>query len=92
MNTIYYLIKNFGFDINKGDNKNSTALHWAAFLNKENALTYLLAWGADPNKQDIDNNTPLHLSVILACRGGNTRNIKLLLLKGASRKITNNDL
>lgn len=69
----------------------STALHWAAFLNKENALTYLLAWGADPNIQDIDNNTPLHLSVILSCRTNNTRNVKLLLLKGASRDIRNND-
>ncbi|CAI2360459.1 unnamed protein product [Moneuplotes crassus] len=92
VNTIYYLIKNYGFDINQGDNNNSTALHWAAFLNKENALTYLLAWGADPNRQDIDNNTPLHLSVISACRGTKTLNIKLLLLKGASRTLTNNDL
>jgi len=85
------LLKNYKFDINQGDKKLSTALHWAAFLNKENALTYLLAWGADPNIQDIDNNTPLHLSVILSCKTGNTRNVKLLLLKGASRDIVNND-
>ena len=91
INTIYFLLKNYGFDINQGDHKLSTALHWAAFLNKENALTYLLAWGADPNLQDIDNNTPLHLSVILSCKTGNTRNVKLLLLKGASRNIKNND-
>ena len=91
INTIYFLLKNYRFDINKGDNKLSTALHWAAFLNKENALTYLLAWGANPNLQDIDNNTPLHLSVILSWKTGNTRNVKLLLLKGASRNISNND-
>jgi palmitoyltransferase ZDHHC13/17 len=91
INTIYYLIKNYRFNINQGDNKLSTPLHWAAFLNKENSLTYLLAWGADPNLQDIDNNTPLHLSVILSCRTGNTRNVKLLLLKGASRNVENND-
>lgn len=91
INTIYFLLKNYKFDINQGDKKLSTALHWAAFLNKENALTYLLAWGADPNLQDIDNNTPLHLSVILSCRTGNTRNVKLLLLKGASRDVRNND-
>lgn len=87
INTIYFLLKNYKFDINKGDSKLSTALHWAAFLNKENALTYLLAWGANPNLQDIDNNTPLHLSVILSWKTGNTRNVKLLLLKGALRNI-----
>lgn len=85
------MIKNYRFNINQGDNKLSTPLHWAAFLNKENSLTYLLAWGADPNLQDIDSNTPLHLSVILSCRTGNTRNVKLLLLKGASRNVENND-
>lgn len=84
-------MNNYGFDVNQGDNKLSTALHWASFLNKENALTYLLAWGADPNLQDVDNNTPLHLSILLSCRTGNTRNVKLLLLKGASRHIANND-
>lgn len=66
VNTIYFLLKKYGFNINQGDNKKSTALHWAAFLSRENALTFLLAWGADPNLQDIDNNTPLHLSVILS--------------------------
>ena len=91
INTIYFLLKNYKFDINQGDNKMSTPLHWAAFLNKENSLSYLLAWGADPNLQDIDNNTPLHLSVILSWKSGNTRNVRLLLLKGASRNIRNND-
>jgi len=66
VNTIYFLLKKHKFNINQGDKKMSTALHWAAFLNKENSLTYLLAWGADPSIQDIDNNTPLHLSVILS--------------------------
>ena len=89
INTIYFLIKKYNFDINQGDTKKSTALHWAAFLNKENALTYLLAWGADPNLQDIDKNTALHLSVILAWKNGSMRNVKLLLLKGASRDIQN---
>ena len=92
VNTIYFLLKKYGFNINQGDNKKSTALHWAAFLSRENALTFLLAWGADPNLQDIDNNTPLHLSVILSWKGETLRNVKLLLLKGASRTIVNNDL
>jgi len=89
INTIYYLMKNYNFNINKGDRKLSTPLHWAAFLNKENSLTYLLAWGADPNVLDIDKNTPLHLSVLLAWTTGMTRNVKLLLLKGAKRGIKN---
>ena len=38
-----------GLDINIGDRKKSTPLHWAAFAGAELSLSYLLAWGADPN-------------------------------------------
>lgn len=64
INVIHYFIKNFNFDVNDRDEKDSSALHWAAFLNKEIALTYLIAWGANVNAQDEENNTPLHLAVL----------------------------
>lgn len=66
VNVVYYFIKNFNFDVNDRDNKNSSALHWAAYLGKEIALTYLIAWGANVNAQDTENNTPLHLAVLTA--------------------------
>lgn len=49
VNAMHYLLKNFNFDTNDRDFKNSSPLHWAAYLNKEVALCYLLAWGANPN-------------------------------------------
>jgi ankyrin repeat protein len=36
-------------DVNSGDKKNSTPLHWAAFAGAELALSYLVAWGANVN-------------------------------------------
>lgn len=73
VNVIYFFIKNFNFDVNDRDNKRSSALHWAAYLNKEIALTYLLAWGANVNSQDAERNTPLHLAVITSERVQETR-------------------
>lgn len=54
--------------MNDVDWKDSTPLHWASYLNKEVALTYLLAWGGNPNKKDAEGNTPLHLSILMAER------------------------
>lgn len=88
---IHYFYKNYNFDVNDRDFKNSSALHWAAYLNKEVALTYLLAWGANVNAQDAEMNTPLHLSVLTSAVAKETRVTKILLLKGAKRAITNNE-
>ena len=38
-----------GLNVNSGDKKNSTPLHWAAFAGAELALSYLVAWGANVN-------------------------------------------
>lgn len=73
VNVIHYFIKNFNFDVNDRDTKDSSALHWAAYLNKEISLTYLIAWGANVNAQDAERNTPLHLAVITSEKVQETR-------------------
>lgn len=89
--TIYYFITNYNFDLNDRDKRESTPLHWAAYLNKEIALSFLIAWGADPNSTDADSNTPLHLAVVTATKVKESRWAKILLLKGANRNNTNSD-
>jgi ankyrin repeat protein len=46
--SLYYFIKR-GLDVNSGDKKNSTPLHWASFAGAELSLSYLLSWGAKVN-------------------------------------------
>jgi ankyrin repeat protein len=50
-------------------------------------LGYLLAWGPDLNKQDGDGLTPLHLAVKNVDVSENTRSVRLILLRGASKSI-----
>ena len=65
-------------------------MHWAAYLNREISLCYLLAWGGNPNSEDFEGNTPLHLSVMQNNdHGEQTRCIRILLLKGAERGVKN---
>jgi len=83
-----------GLDIEEIDTKGSTPLHWAAFLGyniflnffliirMENAVTYLLTWGASPNAQDKEFAlTPLHLGAL----SGNPRIVRRLLSNGANK-------
>ena len=67
------------------DNKKTTPLHWASYLNSENAVNYLISekWEVPINMQDNDGLTPLHLDVI----SGNSRIVKKLLIKGADKDI-----
>lgn len=87
--TIYYYKNRYKFDLDDRDVRDSTALHWAAYLNKEVALAFLIAWGADVNSTDFQNNTPLHLSVVACGRVNESRCVKILLLKGAQRDKAN---
>ena len=77
-----------GLSINSLDYEQSTPLHWACFAGSDTAIYYLQSWGRKVNAQDNVGNTPLHLAVRSADHFPNTRSIKELLIKGASRSIT----
>ena len=60
--SIYFFMLR-GLDLRSGDNRGSTALHWAAYSQAEITLVYLLSWVKELNDQDCDGYTPLHLAV-----------------------------
>jgi palmitoyltransferase len=63
-------------------------LHWAAYLNCEQVVAYILSETvATINLKDNDGNTPLMVAVIY----GNTRIVRRLLMKGANRYIKNKE-
>jgi hypothetical protein len=74
-------------NINSVDTLQSTPLHWAAYMNSEAVVAFLLT---EPgltclDQQDNDGNTPLMLAVTY----GNTRVVRRLLIKGADRYVKN---
>ena len=74
-------------DINFRDEKKSTPLHWASYMNSESIVTYLLAQKEiELDPVDENGQTPLHLATAY----GNTKIVKKLLRAGADRKIVNN--
>lgn len=82
-----YFFKEMGLDINTADRRGSTPLHWACFRQSEIALGYLLAWNPNFDAQDVDGLTPLHLAVRFVDQSENTRAVRLILLRGASKTI-----
>jgi len=88
--TIVYFL-NRHLDINSKDRVQSTPLHWAWYAGAENAVSYLMAYGADPNLQDIDGYTSLHLAIKSCESTKSTRIVKQLLFWGADRNFTNSD-
>ena len=88
--TIVYFIEKH-IDINSIDRVRSTPLHWACYAGAENAVSYLIAYGADPNLQDDDGYTWLHLAVKSAEAIKSTRIVKQLLFWGGDRNIFNRD-
>jgi ankyrin repeat protein len=47
----------------------------------------MLAWGPNLNKADVDGLTPLHLAVRFVDQSENTRSVRLILLRGASKTV-----
>jgi ankyrin repeat protein len=50
-------------------------------------LGYLLAWAPLLNQQDVEGLTPLHLAVRFVDQSENTRSVRLILLRGASKTV-----
>ena len=88
--SIYYLWKHGKMAIDVRDDKESTPLHWACFTRSEMALTYILSFKPNIQSQDCRGFTPLHIAVTCVEKLESTRNVKSLLLRGASRDATDN--
>ena len=56
-NIIIYLIEKYGMNINSQDNKGNSALHWAVYMNKYQAIDYLIFYNIDINLRENDNDT-----------------------------------
>lgn len=87
---IYYLVKNCGVCIDDQDDIGNTALHWACSEGSINSLQFLISLGAEVNIQNDEGTTPLHCAVKSIEQYWTMKNIKLLLLEGASRNIRDN--
>jgi ankyrin repeat protein len=72
-NIIIYLIEKYGMNINSQDNKGNSALHWAVYMDKKQAVDYLIYYNIDTNLRDNDNDTALDI----AKRRGNKLFVKL---------------
>ena len=49
-------------NINSQDNKGNTALHWAVYMDKKQAVNYLMYYNIDINIRDNDNDTALDIA------------------------------
>jgi hypothetical protein len=74
-------------DLNAGDTLRSSPLHWAAYMNSEQAVAYMLSEARLTclDSCDSEGNTALMLAVTY----GNTRVVRRLLIAGADRYIAN---
>lgn len=85
-----YFFKLRGLDMHSRDNRGSTPLHWAAYSKAEITLVYLLSWVDFLDDQDCDGFTALHLAVKSVESLMSTRPVRSLLIRGASRDVTDN--
>ena len=75
------------FNFNLLDSKQSSPLHWAAFMSAYECVLFLLNKKVRINIRDKDGNTPLHLAVL----GGLSKIVRILLQKGALINVKNNN-
>lgn len=74
------LIEDEKNDVNEGDEDGSTPLHWAAYFDRLETITYLLQRGANIDAlNEKEGQTPLHW----ACIGKSIQSVLLLIREGA---------
>ena len=69
-----------GCDLNKGNIKNETPLHFATANEQNETVKWLLDHGANVDGRNYDNNTALHI----AAKGGFLPIAEILVLSGAN--------
>ena len=74
-----------GFPVDYVDESGQTALHWAAFMNRESIVSLLIRSDARKNATDKQNNTPLHLAIF----GNHEAVVRRLLQAGVDPGIYN---
>ena len=62
-NIIIFLLEKYKLDINSKDNKGNSALHWAVYSNKKQAVDYLIYYNIDVNLKDNDGDTALQIAL-----------------------------
>ena len=75
--------------IDELDFDGNSPLHFACCYGSEISTFWLLGFGSDPNITNKDGDTPLHV-LLKGQKLFNTKNVRELIFKGASREIKNN--
>lgn len=66
-------------------------MHWAIHFDSRQSIRFLLSWDADLNIKNELDGTPLHLAINKIDEVESTCVVKKLILKGASRILTDNN-
>jgi ankyrin repeat protein len=74
--------------IDEQDYSGNTPLHFACSYGSEISTFWLLGFGQNPNVQNTDGDTPLHV-LLKSQKLFNTKNVRELIFKGASRDLMN---
>jgi len=82
-----FLVKHFLVDLSVRDYDKNMALHLACQHKRFQYVSRLTQNGSHINAQNVFGNTPLHIAASV----GDVSSVKLLLQKGADRRILNND-
>jgi palmitoyltransferase ZDHHC13/17 len=86
--TLLYILCQPDINIDERDNREHTALHWAAYQGDDVSTQILLKFGADPNAVDRDGFTPLHWAAV----NGNKSCIAQVLKAGGDIRKKTRDL
>ena len=62
-NIIIYLIEKYGMNINSLDNKGNSSLHWAVYMDRSQAVDYLVYYNIDINIRNNDNDRAIDMAL-----------------------------